>query len=137
MGSFARINLFFCTAFMANYKYTNRLGYQQRESGGFSVYRFGFGMQLSIFKRVLEMASIKWAWILADILGIPIWIMGIVANFDNVKSTVLFIVGLIYLGVRVYFYFVQKSQAVREKEIELWHLEQNKLERIKKNRPKI
>lgn len=83
------------------------------------------------------MASIKWAWILADILGIPIWIMGIVANFDNVKSTVLFIVGLIYLGVRVYFYFVQKSQAVREKEIELWHLEQNKLERIKKNRPKI
>lgn len=74
----------------------------------------------------------KIGWLIADWLGIPLSLLGIVVNIDNIKSTVIALIAIIYLMIRTYFYFVQKQQAVREKEIELWHKMQDKQERINK-----
>lgn len=119
---------------MANNKFNHKLQYQQRESSGLPIYYPGFDMQLPFFKRVIKMAQIKWTLILCDMLGIPATLLGIVANLDNVRSVILFILALTYVMFRLYYYAVQKKQAVREKELELWHKEQDKIERINKSK---
>lgn len=80
------------------------------------------------------MATLKWSLIIADILGIPIWMIGIVSNMDNIRSAILFILGLMYVMTRMYFFVIQKKQAIREKEIDLWNKEQDKQDRIKKSK---
>lgn len=65
--------------------------------------------------RILKMAQIKVALLLADILGFTSFILGWVSNIDSVKSAVLFILGSIYLMIRTYYYFVHnKNKARRE-----------------------
>lgn len=117
---------------MANNQFNNRMEYQQRESSGVSFHNAGFGLQLIDFKRSIKMAQAKMIWIICDILGIPITILGIVANIDNIKSAILAVLGIAYLMLRGYFYFVQKTQSVREKELDLWHKQMDKLERMDK-----
>lgn len=78
------------------------------------------------------MAQVKWALIICDMLGISATLMGILANWENVKSAILFFLALIFLMVRIYFYVLQKRQSVREKELELWHKEQDKQDRKNK-----
>jgi len=118
---------------MADHKFNNGMEHQQREDSGMAFYGIGINMQLYDFKRVNKMAQIKMMWLLCDFLGIPVTILGILANTDNIKSAILAVLGIAYLCVRGFYYIKQKDQAVREKEIELWHLEQDKLERIRKN----
>lgn len=78
------------------------------------------------------MAQIKAFWLFVDLLGWPSVMLGIVANIDNGKSIVLSIMAAMYLMLRMYFFYIQKQQTVREKELELWHKEQDKQERINK-----
>ena len=80
------------------------------------------------------MAQIKWAWIICDMLGIPVTLLGIASNIDNIKSTILFIIAAIYLMIRAYYYAIRQQQAVREKDIDLWYKETDKQERINKNK---
>lgn len=105
--------------------------YKQREGSGMAFYSAVIDMQLPYYKRVIQMAQIKWALLICDILGIPTTILGIAANLNNVRSTILFFVALLYLMCRTYFYVVKQKQSVREKDIELWHKEQDKQDRIK------
>jgi hypothetical protein len=119
---------------MANNQFGNEFEYQQHKSSGLPVYYPGFDLQLPFFKRVIKMAQIKWTLILCDMLGIPVAFLGIISNMDNIRSTILFIVGLIYIMTRLYFFVIQRGQAVRQKEIELWHQEQDKIERIEKKK---
>ena len=84
-------------------------------------------------KKTMGQTKIMWL-LLADILGIPITILGFVFNLDNTKSAILFLVGLGYILTRWYFYAVQKKQAVKQKDMELksqsidlWFREQEKL----------
>lgn len=77
-----------------------------------------------------KMASVKLGWLLFEIIGWPVWFLGVINNIDNGKSIVLFILAAMFLLVRLYYYHVQKSQAVREKELDLWHKEQDKRDRI-------
>lgn len=99
-----------------------------------AFYYPGIDMQLPYIKRVFKMATLKWSLIIADILGIPIWMIGIVSNMDNIRSAILFILGLMYVMTRMYFFVIQKKQAIREKEIDLWNKEQDKQDRIKKSK---
>ena len=85
-----------------------------------------------INKRILRMAYVKFAWLLADILGISSTLLGIISKLDPIKSTIAFVVGITYLIIRVYYYNKQKSQSVRDKEMELWHKQMDKLERQQK-----
>lgn len=56
-------------------------------------------------------------WI-CDALGITSALLGWVNNLDNVKSTILFIMGMIYFGVRTYFFIVEKNIAIRKARFE-------------------
>lgn len=57
-------------------------------------------------------------WI-CDTLGITSALLGWVNNLDNVKSTILFIMGVIYFGVRTYFFIMEKSINLKMKRFEL------------------
>lgn len=81
-------------------------------------------MQSANIQRPYKMAQIKWALIIADFLGIPITIMGIIENFNSVRGAVLLFVSLVYLMSRTYYSIVKNQQAVRDKELDLWHKEQ-------------
>lgn len=91
-------------------------------------------MYVTTLKNTERMVLNKLAWLIFDVFGIPTVLLGILNNLDNVKSVILIILGSIYLMIRTYFYFIQKNQAVRKEEIELWHKEQDKQERIDKNK---
>lgn len=79
------------------------------------------------------MAHAKLMWIIVDIFGVPISIAGILANLDNVKSLIIFLLAVGYYSTRWYYYVKQKEQSIREKEYELWNKEQDKLERIERH----
>lgn len=117
---------------MANNKFDNGMEHQQRKNSRMVVHSLGFSMQLFNFKRVNKMAQIKLLWVLADLLGISSVILGIVDNFDSIRSVILFIIALSYLLFRIYFYVIKSKQAVRKNDLELWHQEQDKIERQEK-----
>lgn len=75
------------------------------------------------------MAQAKMIWLLCDFLGIPLSILGILANMDNVKSAIIAVLGITYLMVRMYFYVTKSKQDVRDKDLDLWHKEMDKIER--------
>lgn len=81
------------------------------------------------------MAEIKWTLsLIANIIGVPLYIGGILSNLDNVKSSILFLIALIFGMAKTYFYIVQKRQAVRDKEIDIWHKQQDQQERKNKTK---
>jgi len=82
------------------------------------------------------MGQVKLVWILIDFLGVPLSLFGFIVNIDNIKSSIIAILAMIYLMCRVYFYIVQKKQAVREKDLKLWHDEMDKYERQQKMKSK-
>lgn len=107
------------------------MGHQRREGGSNPFYNSVNNLYLPNYKRGIKMGA-KLGWMIADFLGIPAYMLGVYFNFDNVKSAILFIVGLIYVMIRAYYYAIQKNQSVREKELELWHKEMDKKERMNK-----
>lgn len=80
------------------------------------------------------MAQIKWALILCDMLGIPVFLLGVVKDFGSFNSTVLLMISLFYAIPRCYFDIIARRQRTREKNLELWHKEQDKIDRINKNK---
>ena len=72
------------------------------------------------------------AWKFVNLVGLPAYILGVWFNLDNIKSAVLFILGLIYAMIKVYYLRIEKDQNTRDKELDLWHKEQDKEERINK-----
>jgi predicted membrane channel-forming protein YqfA (hemolysin III family) len=112
------------------------LEHQQREGGGLAVHSSGIDMQLYDFKRLHKMAQIKLMWLVCDILGVPVTILGIIANMDNIKSLILFLLGIIYLCARGYYFIKQKEQEVKKTDIDIWHAEQDKQERMNKKNGK-
>lgn len=48
------------------------------------------------------MAEIKFGWLFIHIVGIPVYIFGIIDNLDNYKSAVLFLMGLMYSCTVIY-----------------------------------
>lgn len=119
---------------MGNNDFYNGVGRKQQAGDRMAIYPISYALQLPYLKRIIRMAQIKWALILADLLGVPFYLMGIAENMGNVRSAILFIVGLTYIMFRMYFYVIQRRQAVRDKDIDLWHKEQDRQERINKNK---
>lgn len=134
MGCNAHYRFFFNQIIMANNKLSDGMEYKQRENSWLPLYSSGISMQLFDLKRSFKMAQVKMIWIICDILGIPITLLGIVSNIDNIKSAILAILAISYLMLRGYYYWLEKKQKVRKTELELWHLEQDKQDRINKNK---
>lgn len=105
---------------MGNNRNNNWLEDKRRERNGHTV--LGNANGLSVLtgnrsKKMLETAAIK--WMIADLIGGTFVLLGIVNNFDNIKSLILFILGAIYMGVRIYYTIIKNEQARREKEMDL------------------
>lgn len=73
----------------------------------------------------MEAAKIGW-FLLSYMVGVPLYIYAFIRNIESVKSTVLFILAVIFLLVRMYYYVKKNNQALREKEYDLWEREENK-----------
>lgn len=135
MGNLARVNFFNPAVYMANSEFRLKSGYKQRKSNRLSIHHTGNALQLPGFKRYMDMAEIKWTLsLIANIIGVPLYIGGILSNLDNVKSSILFLIALIFGMAKTYFYIVQKRQAVRDKEIDIWHKQQDQQERKNKTK---
>lgn len=132
MGRCAGNNIFFNSVCMANNQQFYRGEHQQRKNSGLSFYSSGINIQLPDFKRINRMAQTKMIFILCDLFGIPITLLGIVANIDNIKSAILAILAIIYMMGTGYYRFRRLDQAQRDRELDLWHKQMDKEERIKK-----
>lgn len=105
--------------------------YPKHSDSGENIAYLSKSFTLTHVSRIRKMASVKLGWLLFELIGWPVWILGVWNNIDNGKSIVLFILAAMFLMVRLYYYHRQKDQAVREKELDLWHKEQDKQDRIK------
>lgn len=117
---------------MANNKHFYRGEYQQFQSGGLSVHNPIGNVSIHYVQRVFKMAQIKLIWLICDIFGIPLTVLGIVANIDNIKSVILAILAIAYLMGTGYYRFRRLAQEERAREIDLWHKEMDKKDRMKK-----
>lgn len=61
-----------------------------------------------------------------DILGISSTLLGWISNIDNVKSAILFILGVIYLSARAYFYIRRQMIQLRK---EIWEQREREKEK--------
>jgi len=130
-SNFSYIHIFDYPVGMASSNFNNKVGNQRCDSSSGSVHYIVSNLQLSNNKRGNKMGA-KIGWIIADWLGIPLSLLGIYFNLDNIKSTIIAILSIIYLMMRIYFYYIKNSQSIREKEYDLWHREIDKEERKKK-----
>lgn len=121
---------------MADIKHMERMGYKQRPGDRDFICYSSFNFVPNYSKRIIKMAQAKILWLIADMIGIPITILGIIANIDNIKSSILAVLAITYLCIRVYFYIIEKNQKIRDKEldirgkeVDIWFKEQNKLKK--------
>src|SRR6187431_3283701 len=77
-----------------------------------------------------RMAFTKLGWFILDCFGFSTAFLGFITNLDNIKSAILAILGIVYMGVRMFYYIKQKEQALREKEYDLWDREHAKQEKL-------
>lgn len=111
----------------------HELSMDKREVGSwFNVLCNGYfdrSFNISRFQEVFNkqrMAEIKASWILFNMIGIPVYILGIVNNLDNYKSAILFLMGLLY-SCTIIFRSYQKGRKERiANDREQFHLELEK-----------
>lgn len=119
---------------MAANKFSDGMGYKHTEDNGLPVHTISSSLFVPHIKRLNRMAQIKWAILVCDMLGIPVFLLGVVKDFGSFNSTVLLMISLFYAIPRCYFDIIARRQRTREKDLELWHKEQDKIERINKNK---
>ena len=66
-----------------------------------------------------KMAESKIALFILNMLLPPMYIYAFIVNIDNIKSTILFILALIFSCVRFYFYVIKEKQMTRKRDMEL------------------
>jgi hypothetical protein len=113
---------------MGNSRNSNQMGHQSSKGGdivfpGSNNWRGNLTTKRP--HRRMETKSIILAF--CDLLGISTAFLGWINNIDNIKSNILFGVGLAYFLVRLYFYFRRQKVALRKEEFE-----QNAREKLNK-----
>lgn len=108
-----------------------------------SVPHLPIDMLHGLVNRTKKMAEIKFGLILAYIIGVPLWIFAYVPNFDSWKGNVLFIIMATYWTGMIIFNFRRKirleakeKSEQRLRDIEAWHKEQDKIDRMNSNKKK-
>lgn len=75
--------------------------------------------------------------LLIDFIGIPTVFLGIAdiwVKIDQGKSIIITILAASYVLLKMYWMDSERRQAKREKEIDLWHKEQDRIDRMNKNK---
>lgn len=99
-----------------------------------NTYRNYYLPRLRSVLKNAEMAELKLGWIILNMIGIPVYVLGIVNNLDNWKSGILFLMGLLYsLTLLMRSYETWRTKKISN-DRELFHLEneKNKKQRITK-----
>lgn len=65
-----------------------------------------------------RMIETKVIYFLFNLIGIPTIILGTLANLDNWKSVVLFLLAAILTALKIIVYVIEKRQSIRDKELE-------------------
>lgn len=126
-------NIFNNTGNSADNSNVHQLSMDQREMGNWvNVFLDGFfdrNFHISKFQGLFNkqrMAEIKASWVLFNLIGVPVYILGIVNNLDNYKSAILFLMGLLY-SCTIIFRSYQKGRKERiANDREQFHLELEK-----------
>lgn len=105
-------------------------GHKQQESGKQSISDSSNGIFRTTIKRLQAMAEAKGLMLFLDALGVPVYLWALIASIGDVRSVILFLLGVLYAVVRVIFMAVKNFQEaklrqldIREREIEVHELE--------------
>ena len=71
------------------------------------------------------MAETKFALIIFNLLGAGLTLAGILSNLDNIKSSILFLLGLVFIMIRIYFFVIWAKQKTRMRELEIMQKEKD------------
>lgn len=64
------------------------------------------------------MAETKFAVLILNLIGVPLCFIAFLDNLDNIKSAVIFLVALIFLMIRLYFYVIWAKQKTEKQKME-------------------
>lgn len=66
-----------------------------------------------------------------NILGIPIWLLGILENFGNWKSFVLFTLGCFFMVIKMYYYVVKQNDDRKKRGLDMKMLDYDIKQKMK------
>lgn len=112
-GSF-RLN----SIFMGNNKFNNRMERKQHQSSIRTIHLAYPNDSNNPYKRIFKMAETKFAVLILNLIGVPLCFIAFWNNIDNVKSAVIFLVALIFLLIRIYFYVIWAKQKTEKQRLE-------------------
>jgi hypothetical protein len=105
-------------------------GHKQQESGKQSIPDTSNGFLRTTIKRFQAMAEAKGLMLFVDAVGGSVYLCALFAYIGDVRSIILFLLGVLYAVVRVIFMAVKNFQEaklrqldIREREIEVHELE--------------
>jgi hypothetical protein len=111
---------------MANDKYIHRVEHQQYASNRVDFSDISGKLFSPVFDRLKTISKEKAMKLVIDFIGLPTCLLGIIDNIGNGRGIILSIIGAAYLLLKGYWLHSDKSQAYREKEIDLWYKERER-----------
>lgn len=104
--------------YMGNNKFNNRMERKQHESSSRIIHLAYPDDMHNPYKRIIKMAETKFAVLILNLIGVPLCFIAFWSNIDNVKSAVIFLVALIFLLIRIYFYVIWAKQKTEKQRME-------------------
>lgn len=108
---------------MGNIQLDNRNKREQFNSSSFLIPNFDRQYIIDSIKRALAMAETKLTAILLNLIGIPFCFVSLFNRIDNLKGAISFLVALIFIGIRLYYFVIWANQKTRRTELELRKME--------------
>lgn len=103
---------------MGNNKFNNRMERKQHKIGSRIIPAIDGNNLRNPYKRIIEMAETKIAALILNLLGIPMCFIAFFKNLDNMKSAVIFLLALIFLMLRIYFFVIWAKQKTERQKLE-------------------
>lgn len=109
---------------MGNNKLLYRHNSQQQRSDSDPVFLFDNLLPVFVPKGLIRMAESKALIFILNMLWPPLFVFAFLANIDNIKSTILFIVALSMGMIRFYFWVIRATQNKKLKDLDIKEREQ-------------
>ena len=86
---------------------------------------------ISSLKKEIKVVDIKIAWWVASYIGIPAYLLGIIANWGEWKANILALIGGVFMLARLIDFISKSWDAKRDRELTLRDKELNLEQKIK------
>lgn len=121
----------------ANYSHDDKIWMDKPPVGSWLSFLFNGSAYsdyyLPRFRELLKktrMAEIKGVWVILNMIGVPVYVLGIVTNLDNWKGAILFFMGLLYSTTILLRSYEKYRQQKIANDREAFHLK-NEIDRKK------